>query len=814
MADVALSVIQDDIWGSFKASATAPVRALVELGNRDAAAAMKIEAPPSAEFGTGRFWAQQAGNAAGMLPWFVASHKAVGKAAMLGGAEIATLEGAVSTKLAKATFTGGIFGGILTPTDLPSNYTSADVVSSRLSAAARTATSFMIMDGAGMAVGRGIRSNLLMDKIAASTLGGTIGGIAEAELHALKQGRWASEKELARSATTYALLGGSMTAINALPGFKESKVEVANQPNSIQARQTSFRDGLSTPSAFQPSRFEKGEFRDSRPISTPERARPLFVQEAKPGSILEAKLGSVLETKPLDLGVKPESAETQPGVAAIAKPASLVPSNPVIMEGMTVPKGAEPSTGTFADNHSYTTRKFYPARELAQRIANDAEVGISRPAEGPFAIDVSRDGKVKTISLPQGATPEQMAATICTASFADLIAHDAAAYNAASRIRKPGIGFNPTEVETTASWAETNQKAVEGSAAYVDGKPGNAYTKFLRDRYGNFTAEDRKMLPGLFEQAANPSVVPALGDAGVPITTKATPAQEPAVMTLKPDVEAFRTNLAGNTSEPVISNPASRKSAIEAAVRAAVKDSASEPANHVRGREANFDRVIPIDGATLAATRNPTIAKMKPDARQGAVEAVLRAASNDPTFQPSADPILNSVKIGEIAAGYSPEFVEAAVAINKAAGGHDMLPATIETTAQLAKEIRLRPEDVYRSLAMSAGHHAQSKLIIGSRYNMDPIREVINALDGAKTLEQVKSALDAHYAGEPGKAESSYTAAIEKAAKVARSLRTSVDAITKSGDPVLHNLLKFLERPRSADQGPRPLRIAEGTVKP
>lgn len=678
--DVALSVIHDDIWGSFKASVTAPVRSLVELGSRDAAAAIKVDGPQSAEYGSARFWAQQVGNAAGMLPWFVASHKIVGKAASLGGAEV--LEAAVSAKIAKAAATGALFGGLLTPTDLSSNSTSAEVASARLSSAARSAATFMIMDGAGMAFNKGLRSNLLLDKIAVSSVSGLVGGLAEAQLHALQQGHWATEKELAQSATTYALLGGGMTAINALPGFRETKVKVQEPLKGLQTTPSiaSEMAGLHDFTQVLPAHASPAEVKayvngghGEMPVrSTTAIPEVLTIEPTYGGPVTEHVVG-------IDLGGKGVREATIFGAAGPARTA-FDPSSPVILEGMSVPIDA-PRSNTFADVHNDTNLKFHQPRELARRIATNSDVGIRHSTDATFAIDFSATGEVKSLCIPEGATPEQVSVALSTASYAHLIANDTAANIAASRIRKPGIGFTSTEVDATASWAETKQQAVRGSAAYVEGRPGNNYTKYLTERFGEFTAADRQLLPGIIDNAANPVVVPEMIAAGLPIT------------------------------------PASR-----------------------------------------AAQQNPSVADMRPAARKAAVQAVLRAAMRDSAYTPNGEPIHDATMLGEIARAYPPEFVQTAIAIDTITGGRDLSHVNVEVTSTLAKDLGVSPDVAYRQLASNAGWAAQKCTDVPK-------------VAGAKTLDQLKTAIDTHHSTHPDQAQLAYAEALAQGADRARQMK-------------------------------------------
>lgn len=223
-ASEALRRLSDDFLNGFSHSLTQPIVAMAQTVDRTGITniATSIESPKlrETEFGTNGFWSQQFGSAVGMLPWFVAAQKASGKLAGLRhGGEVAALSSAPTAfVLERAAITGFSYGSLLTPTKDAEQLTNIFFLLNRSGQGFSSAASFVAMDGAGLSLGAA-RAKTAAERILAATSGGLLGGMAEAQLTAWKDGRLLpTDRELAHSATTMAVLGGGMAGFHSILG--------------------------------------------------------------------------------------------------------------------------------------------------------------------------------------------------------------------------------------------------------------------------------------------------------------------------------------------------------------------------------------------------------------------------------------------------------------------------------------------------------------------------------------------------------------------------------------------------------------------
>jgi len=136
--------------------------------------------------------------------------------------------------------------------------------------------------------------------------------------------------------------------------------------------------------------------------------------------------------------------------------------------------------------------KFGPAKGMAE------PQGLT--SDGRYLLVAENSGKVVDIPTAK-ASPKEVAELVLNGGLAAMISHDAAAFNVArsAAIERGGLFSKSTPA----------QEAAIGSEAYIAGKPGNAYTAFLKDRFG--TLSDMGLRHPVTEvagaAAANPHVM-------------------------------------------------------------------------------------------------------------------------------------------------------------------------------------------------------------------------------------------------------------------------------------------------------------------
>jgi hypothetical protein len=180
-----------------------------------------IDAPAEAEFGSSNFWAQQGGHAVGMLGTFWVAGKAV-KGVMRNGLteqQLATRlgqRGLMGLTLKEAALTGFVHDSVFRPTD---SKDTRSFVASRLGNGATGALTMTALTGAGMGLkGLGVKSDAL-----AGVLSGIPAGFVNAEADSLlRTGKLASLKDLTKSMTTMAVIGGGFGTWHQYKGQYES----------------------------------------------------------------------------------------------------------------------------------------------------------------------------------------------------------------------------------------------------------------------------------------------------------------------------------------------------------------------------------------------------------------------------------------------------------------------------------------------------------------------------------------------------------------------------------------------------------------
>jgi hypothetical protein len=149
------------------------------------------------------------------------------------------------------------------------------------------------------------------------------------------------------------------------------------------------------------------------------------------------------------------------------------------------------------------------------RTYNGNSIGFSDDGKNKLVGDGK--GNLRHMRARKGATPEEVAHLVLAGGFTELMKDDAEAHDAArnaaieagvlepERLGRPGglseriaagwIGYNGGSFRETALAKQrfnraTFEQAATGSEAYVSGQSGNAYTQYLRTRFGEWTSKD------------------------------------------------------------------------------------------------------------------------------------------------------------------------------------------------------------------------------------------------------------------------------------------------------------------------------------
>jgi hypothetical protein len=211
--------------------------------------------------------------------------------------------------------------------------------------------------------------------------------------------------------------------------------------------------------------------------------------------------------------------------------------------GTPPPKGDSPFEKFRQSNY-----RWVPPRGLAIDIRTAAGPTMGPSTDGKANIVGNGKGHVNHVRFAANATPEQKAMQIMAAGYAQTFATDSEAFDAAreaaieakedgprgmfERAAAGFMAYNGGSFKQTAVAKQRFQKsllkhAVLGSEAYVNGQEGNAFTEYLKGRYGEMTPDQQAWGVHIMtddtspESGWNPRVGPAtdtLLSAGMPIT--------------------------------------------------------------------------------------------------------------------------------------------------------------------------------------------------------------------------------------------------------------------------------------------------------
>ena len=154
-------------------------------------------------------------------------------------------------------------------------------------------------------------------------------------------------------------------------------------------------------------------------------------------------------------------------------------------------RGTEGGTIRAFESHGY---RFLPARILAARIKN-ADGVTMRSVEGPSSIVFAENHSVQELQINEHATDLQRADSIMKAGYAGLIHEDKLAFDAASKMPIPKMGFTRSPIERLATVEELHANAVRGASAYVENRfagASNQYAEYLSERFGPMTTDVRE----------------------------------------------------------------------------------------------------------------------------------------------------------------------------------------------------------------------------------------------------------------------------------------------------------------------------------
>ncbi len=211
--------------------------------------------------------------------------------------------------------------------------------------------------------------------------------------------------------------------------------------------------------------------------------------------------------------------------------------------GTPAPKGDSPF-----DKFRQSNYRWVPPRGLAIDIRTAAGPTMGPSTDGKANIVGNGKGHVNHVRFGANATPEQKAMQMMAAGYAQTFASDSEAFDAAresaieakedgpkgmfERAAAGFMAYNGGSFKQTAVAKQRFQKsllkhAVLGSESYVNGQEGNAFTEYLKGRYGEMTPDQQAWGVHIMtddsspESGWNPRVGPAtdtLLSAGMPIT--------------------------------------------------------------------------------------------------------------------------------------------------------------------------------------------------------------------------------------------------------------------------------------------------------
>jgi hypothetical protein len=212
-------------------------------------------------------------------------------------------------------------------------------------------------------------------------------------------------------------------------------------------------------------------------------------------------------------------------------------------------RGGRPIAVDGATAFDQANYRWVPGRNLLTDIRTAAGPQQGDAADGQSAISLGAKG-ISSVRYGQGATSEQKALMLMTAGYAGVFAQDPVAFDAARQsaidaggdqpkgfaqriaanwLQYSGGSFKSTAIAKNQFQQTLMEQATLGAESYVNGQQGNAYTSYLRGRYGSMTADQQAWGVHITSDPSSPesgwstTVGPAtttLVNAGMPITAE------------------------------------------------------------------------------------------------------------------------------------------------------------------------------------------------------------------------------------------------------------------------------------------------------
>lgn len=152
-----------------------------------------------------------------------------------------------------------------------------------------------------------------------------------------------------------------------------------------------------------------------------------------------------------------------------------------------------------AQYYNQTAYKFVPAKLAAidARVYNGKSIGFS--CDGETRLLADNQGNLRHMQARKGATAEEVAQLVLAGGYTDLIGMDALAHDAA---RQAAI-----DARTWPTAQARFQQAATGVREYLSGvgHTGNAYTDYLRERFGDWTARDAAWSKHILTDKSSPA---------------------------------------------------------------------------------------------------------------------------------------------------------------------------------------------------------------------------------------------------------------------------------------------------------------------
>lgn len=322
-----------------------------------------------------------------------------------------------------------------------------------------------------------------------------------------------------------------------------------------------------------------------------------------------------------------------------------------------------------------------PVRKLIGKLTSVDGVGI-RTGQKETGVLGTADHGVQRVNIANGADGAEISRAMYTAAFADQVSHDDPARDAARRAAFAAGAHKPQGFKQSliANWMEANGKswystpwakenfnramfssAVEGSSAFIRGDKGNAYTDYLRGRFGDWDADGKGTQDAM----------------AVHLITNPESAESP-----------WNRNI-GPATENLIQSG------------------------------------IPISMGSRGAMQNMAIQAMHPARRKQAVFATLSYLyPQAKELYGNEDPAVFNLALGEMARALPAEQVNTALAMYQQTGQADLRPEYAAPVAALAADTGREVPLAYSSLATAAPYVAQQMGRVRSGTNINAIRTI------------------------------------------------------------------------------------------